>query len=78
MASRERLVVLVTRQGGILSIDSVPGNENILATAGADSVVVVFDREAARIKASLTGHSKKVNGKFNPLVAHLQGVTRKL
>lgn len=48
-------------QGGILSIDVAPDNENLLATAGADSVVVVFDREASRIRASLAGHSKKIN-----------------
>ena len=49
-------------QGGILSIDVAPGNEDLVATAGADGVVVMFDRGAGRIKASLTGHSKKVNG----------------
>ncbi|BDA49495.1 Pre-mRNA-processing factor 19 [Coccomyxa sp. Obi] len=48
-------------KGGILSIDVAPDNENLLATAGADSVVVVFDREASRIRASLAGHSKKIN-----------------
>lgn len=35
-----------------------------MATAGADGVVVLFDREAGRIRASLTGHSKKVNGEL--------------
>ena len=54
-------------QGGILSIDVAPGNEDLVATAGADGVVVMFDRGAGRIKASLTGHSKKVNGGFLPL-----------
>ena len=54
-------------QGGILSIDVAPDNENLLATAGADSVVVVFDREASRIRASLAGHSKKINSAPPPL-----------
>ena len=49
-------------QGGILSVDAAPGSESLVATAGADGVVVLFDRSAGRIKASLTGHSKKVNG----------------
>lgn len=53
-------------QGGILSIDAAPGNEGLVATASADGVVVLFDRAAGRIKASLTGHSKKVNGGFLP------------
>ena len=51
-------------QGGILSIDAAPGSENLIATAGADGVVVVFDRDAGRIRASLTGHTKKVNGEL--------------
>ena len=49
-------------QGGILSIDAAPGSESLIATAGADGVVVVFDRDAGRIRASLTGHTKKLNG----------------
>ena len=49
-------------QGGILSIDAAPGSESLIATAGADGVVVLFDRDAGRIRASLTGHTKKVNG----------------
>ncbi|CAL5224503.1 g7199 [Coccomyxa viridis] len=49
-------------KGGILSIDAAPGGESLVATAGADGVVVLFDHSAGRIKASLTGHSKKVNG----------------
>ena len=56
--------VALCTQGGILSIDAAPGNEGLVATAGADGVVVLFDRAAGRIKASLTGHSKKVNGGF--------------
>ena len=57
---RARLAVVM--QGGILSIDCALDNDNLLATAGADAAVVVFDREASRIRATLTGHSKKVNG----------------
>ena len=49
-------------QGGILSIDAAPGSESLVASAGADGVVVLFDHGAGRIKASLNGHSKKVNG----------------
>jgi hypothetical protein len=65
-------------QGGILFIDSAPNNESLLATGGADSVVVVFDREAGRIRASLTGHTKKINGALSarlaqhPAHVHLQ------
>jgi hypothetical protein len=59
--------VTLCTQGGILSIDAAPSNEDLVATAGADSVVVLFDHAAGRIKASLTGHSKKVNGGFLPL-----------
>ena len=49
-------------QGGILSIDAAPDNPALLATAGADGSVVLFDRDAGRIRATLTGHTKKVNG----------------
>lgn len=44
-----------------MSIDVALDNENLIATAGADSVIVLFDREASRIRASLNGHSKKIN-----------------
>ena len=59
-------------QGGILSIDAAPGSESLVATAGADGVVVLFDHSAGRIKASLTGHSKKVNGEGFPCETHHQ------
>lgn len=49
-------------QGGILAIDLSPGNEEVVATAGADALVEIFDRSAGRIIAQLSGHSKKVNG----------------
>ena len=45
-----------------MSVDAAPGSESLVATAGADGVVVLFDRSAGRIKAYLTGYSKKVNG----------------
>ena len=48
-------------QGGILSLDQAPDNVNLLATAGADGTVVLFDRDAGRIRTTLTGHSKKIN-----------------
>jgi len=57
-------------QGGILSIDVALDNENLIATAGADAVVVLFDRESSRIRASLTGHTKKINSALFLLAAH--------
>lgn len=54
-------------QGGILSIDTAPGSPSLLATAGADGAVVLFDRDAGRIRAALTGHSKRVNSARAPL-----------
>ncbi len=61
IGKRHALRQPVCMQGGILSIDVAQDNENLLATGGADSVVVLFDREASRIRASLTGHTKKIN-----------------
>ncbi len=60
----------IQMQGGILSIDAAPGGESLVATAGADGVVVLFDHSAGRIKASLTGHSKKVNGERFPCLLY--------
>lgn len=51
-----------TRKGGILAVavlDSVESS-GIVATAGADSTIQIFDRTEARTLASLKGHSKKV------------------
>ena len=37
-----------------------PASPNVIATAGADHTVKLFDRGASRVLASLTGHTKKV------------------
>ena len=58
-------------QGGILSIDTAPDAPHLLATAGADGTLVLFDREAGRIRAQLTGHSKKINSAQLPTAAPL-------
>lgn len=50
-------------QGGILALDLELGKENIVFTAGADHTGQVYDCQANRIVASLTGHSKKVTGR---------------
>ena len=39
-----------------------PAGDNVVATAGADGDVHLFDRSAERVLATLQGHSKKVNG----------------
>lgn len=49
-------------QGGILAVDFAAGKENLVFTAGNDHTGQVYDREANRVVASLTGHSKKVTG----------------
>jgi pre-mRNA-processing factor 19 len=55
-----------TAKPGILASDINPDKDWIL-TGGADGQVVVFDRPAGQIRATLTGHSKKVNAvKFVP------------
>ena len=51
-------------QGGILAIDVAPDNANIVATAGTDGAVHLFDRQDQRILANLSKHSKKVTGGF--------------
>lgn len=50
-----------TSKGGILALDLSPAGEGVVATAGGDASVQVYDRAAERILASLTGHSKKVH-----------------
>lgn len=51
-----------TGKGGIKTIDVSPvGGSSVVATGGADGVVVVFDTKAGRIVSQLKGHSKKVN-----------------
>ncbi|KAL4431421.1 hypothetical protein ABPG75_006677 [Micractinium tetrahymenae] len=50
-----------TSKGGILAIDLSPASEAVVATAGADASVQLFDRSSDRVLASLEGHGKKVN-----------------
>lgn len=50
-----------TSKGGILAIDISPASQAVVATAGADATVQLFDIKGERILASLTGHSKKVH-----------------
>jgi len=49
-----------TRKGGIFALSVSPDNDAIVASAGGDSTVQIFDHHAAQNVASLTGHSKKV------------------
>lgn len=61
-ASRRSSHYVCFVQGGILAIDTSPATDTVVATAGMDGQVHVFDRAAGRIVAELQGHSKKVNG----------------
>ncbi|KAK9804685.1 hypothetical protein WJX72_000013 [[Myrmecia] bisecta] len=49
-----------TTQPGISAIDVSPTDDNVLASAGNDATVQLFDRAASRIVGSLTGHAKRV------------------
>lgn len=49
-----------TRTGGIVSIDLNPASPHIVATAGLDSSIQIFDTTAGRLLGSLTGHSKRL------------------
>lgn len=49
-------------QGGILAVDTAPGGDDLVATAGADGSVVLFDRAAGRVRAQLAAHAKRVTG----------------
>ena len=51
-----------TLQGGILALDLSPAGESVVATAGADASVQLYDRGAERVLATLSGHTKKVYG----------------
>lgn len=62
MPSTHVHALVLSLQPGILAIDTSPASDTVLATAGADGDVHVFDRAAERVLASLQGHSKKVNG----------------
>ncbi|KAK4478233.1 hypothetical protein RD792_017516, partial [Penstemon davidsonii] len=48
-----------TNKPGILSLD-IQYTKDIIASAGADSNVVVFDRPSGQVLSTLSGHSKKV------------------
>ncbi|KAL0456924.1 UNVERIFIED_CONTAM: Pre-processing factor 19, partial [Sesamum latifolium] len=48
-----------TNKPGILSLD-ILYSKDIIATAGADSNAVVFDRPSGQVVSTLSGHSKKV------------------
>jgi pre-mRNA-processing factor 19 len=49
-----------TTQGGIVALDINPESPHVLATAGLDSTVQIFDHVQARILGSLQGHSKRL------------------
>ncbi|KAK9838127.1 hypothetical protein WJX81_002866 [Elliptochloris bilobata] len=51
-----------TSKGGILAIDTSPGGDDLVATAGADGSVVLFDRAAGRVRSQLAAHAKRVTG----------------
>ncbi|KAL3828293.1 hypothetical protein ACJIZ3_017095 [Penstemon smallii] len=48
-----------TSKPGILSLD-IQYSKDIVATGGADSNIVVFDRPSGQVVSTLSGHSKKV------------------
>ncbi|KAH6770087.1 MOS4-associated complex 3A [Perilla frutescens var. hirtella] len=48
-----------TNKPGILSMD-ILYSKDLIATAGADSNAVVFDRSSGQVVSTLSGHSKKV------------------
>jgi WD40 repeat protein len=47
-------------QPGITALDLQPGADHVVATAGADAKVEVYDLQQQRTLADLAGHSKKV------------------
>jgi WD40 repeat protein len=51
-----------TLQGGIKAIDISPASSSVVATAGGDGIVAVYDSAAGRLLSELRGHTKKVNG----------------
>lgn len=48
----------------------------MVATAGGDGVVAVYDSGAGRLLSELRGHTKKVNGEHAPLPAFDHGAPR--
>jgi len=52
---------------GILCVDVHPTKQNLVVTGGVDKTAQVFDRDAKKVLATLTGHGKKVvSAKFHP------------
>lgn len=49
-----------TTQGGIVSIDANPETPSVLATAGLDATIQIFDTAQSRVLGSLEGHSKRL------------------
>ena len=60
-----------TTAGGIVSLDLNPEFPSVLATAGLDSTVQVFDHVQSRVLASLQGHTKRLTS-----VAYANGKVR--
>jgi len=50
-----------TTKSGITAVDLSPTNPDVTATAGVDGSVVVFNKGEGVVKATLGGHSSKVN-----------------
>lgn len=48
--------------GGISALAVHPSNDNLILTGGMDKNCVLFDRQAEKVLATLTGHAKKVTG----------------
>lgn len=49
-----------TTAGGIVAIDFNPDQQSVLATAGMDHTVQIFDHAQGRILGALEGHSKRL------------------
>lgn len=49
-----------TSEGGITAIDLSPSNDDIVASAGRDHTVQIYDRAQQRKLSELTGHTKRV------------------
>jgi len=53
--------VHASSKGAITCVDVHPRKHSLVATGGVDKSVKIFDREAGRVAASLTGNTKRVN-----------------
>eukprot|EP00164_Ancoracysta_twista_P006368 GFYU01008857.1.p1 GENE.GFYU01008857.1~~GFYU01008857.1.p1 ORF type:complete len:496 (-),score=167.73 GFYU01008857.1:412-1851(-) len=52
---------------GILCVDVHPTKDNMVATGGVDTSVVLFDRSTGKVASTLSGHTKSVlDVKFHP------------